>query len=73
MLYFGEPEVLCCVCNETLPAVHFAECMNCFKQFHIRMTETDREAKDCGTVYLDDEDFYMVFLCNLCFEAQQGA
>lgn len=69
--FFDAPTEPCCVCDQPLPEVHFAECMVCLKPYHMRMTESEKDARDCGLTFLHEEDFYMVFMCNTCF-AEQG-
>lgn len=59
-------EGACCVCGDKLPPVHQTICEACSGAFHFRMTES-AEAKDCGQVYLDEQDCTTVFLCSPCF------
>ncbi len=59
------------MCGEELPELHFAECMACLQPYHMRMTETDRSAKDCGLAFVDSEDVGVVFLCHPCFDREQ--
>ena len=70
--FFDKPELPCCVCGEELPELHFAECMDCLKPYHMRMTESDRDMKDCGVTFLDENEDSLVFLCDSCFEAMQA-
>lgn len=57
----------CCVCGDELPPVHQTICEACTGAFHFRMTES-AEARDCGQVYLDEQDCTTVFLCSSCFD-----
>lgn len=68
---FGEAGRPCCVCSDPVPEVHFAECMSCLQPFHLRMTETEKTARDCGLTFIHDEDF-VVFMCTTCFASQQA-
>ena len=45
--------------------------MNCGEAYHLRMTETAKDAKDCGWVEMDDERG-AIFTCNTCLEEQQA-
>lgn len=65
-----EIEGSCPVCGEALVPKHYAYCQRCLLPFHMRMTETDEAAKDCGIVFLGDEQPDMAFLCYNCSEAQ---
>lgn len=65
-----EVEGPCPVCGEALVPKHYAYCQGCSRPFHMKMTETEEAAKDCGIVYIDDDTFTMIFLCYNCSEAQ---
>ena len=56
---------LCPICLEELVPIHQIECTACRLVFHIRMTENE-EARDCGSVWLDEDSEAMVFMCKTC-------
>ena len=59
----------CCVCGESLPAMHHTVCEACAGAFHLRMTE-NAAAKDCGYVYIDEQQCTTVFLCGGCSQRE---
>lgn len=68
----GQVSGPCHICGQELDPKHHAECQYCRHPFHLRMTEGEvsRDAKDCGLVWLDEENFSMVFACNACVDEQ---
>ncbi len=68
---FDPPTAPCHVCNEEITTIHYAECMVCTRAFHLRMTESDQDAKDCGSIEVD-ENYGTIFTCNTCLEEEQS-
>ena len=62
----GAADASCSVCGEELDPKHHALCEACSQLFHLRMTENE-EARDCGQVFLQEENCTTVFLCNPCY------
>lgn len=60
----------CVICQEALMPVHQSMCQSCAGIFHIRMTE-NVVVKECGSVWLDDEDMHLIFMCFQC-QKEQG-
>ncbi len=56
---------LCPVCLEELAPIHQIDCVACLISFHIRMLE-NVEAKECGSMWIDEDSEAMVFMCNTC-------
>jgi hypothetical protein len=59
---------ICVVCEEHLAEPNVAQCLNCFRSFHLQM-RMDVAGKDCGQVWLHEEHLYLVFGCRVCLEA----
>lgn len=61
-----KPETLtCAVCGADAPVGMTAECNWCDQPYHLNQ-RNDVEAKDCGTVWIDEQYLALQFACNTC-------
>lgn len=72
MRYFDPPTAPCVVCQEVIVDEHYAECSYCLRAFHLRMTESAVNAKDCGIVGFNDQEMVAEFVCIVCLEGAQA-
>lgn len=56
---------LCCVCQEPLTATSQAYCMVCGRDYHLNQ-RSDIPGKDCGQVWVHEENLSLEFACDLC-------
>jgi len=63
----------CHVCGQPLVEKDTADCDYCGRNFHLAVTQNST-TKDCGIVFNDEEDFFLIFECRSCQEkAAQAA
>lgn len=61
--------MVCCVCGEVVDEANSAICNGCGKRFHLN-PQRDREGKDCGQVWLNEEFLALEFACFVCLGRQ---
>jgi DNA-directed RNA polymerase subunit RPC12/RpoP len=57
---------VCSVCGETASAAMTAECNWCNQRYHLNQRNDMPEAKDCGSVWIDDQFMALQFACGNC-------
>lgn len=70
----SETEATCVVCGDTAQESNSAVCGQCDQRFHLNL-RSDRDGRDCGDVWVDDQDLSLRFACFNCLgrEAAPGA
>lgn len=61
----------CRVCGEPTTEYCNAVCLRCTAPFHLALRQ-DIPGKDCGEVWIDEENLSLDFACNLCLAAERG-
>ncbi len=69
----GTVEATCTVCGETAQESGSAVCIVCDQPFHLNL-RNDVDGKDCGDVWIDEQDLSLRFACFNCLgrEATPG-
>ena len=65
------PEPTCAVCAETVHESNSAVCTGCDQRFHLNL-RNDVDGKDCGDVWVDEQDLSLRFACFNCLGRQGG-
>ena len=60
---------VCCVCGEAVDEAASAVCNGCGRRYHLN-PRSDREGRDCGDVWLDEEFLALAFACYVCLGRQ---
>ena len=60
-------EPTCAVCGEATQESGSAVCGKCDRRFHLRL-RNDVEGKDCGDVWVDENDLSLRFACFNCLD-----
>jgi hypothetical protein len=68
----GTAEATCTVCGETVQASNSAFCNGCGQRFHLNL-RTDKEGKDCGDVWIDEQSLSLCFACFNCLRGEATA
>ena len=55
----------CRVCSEAVEESTSAVCNGCGERFHLNL-RNDREGKDCGQVWINEEFLALEFACFVC-------
>ena len=64
----GGQQFTCVVCGEPAAFTMSAECNWCDGRYHLNQ-RNDVEAKDCGSVWIDEQFLALQFACNNCLAA----
>ena len=68
----GPGEATCAVCGETAQESSSAVCSGCDQRFHLNL-RSNVDGKDCGDVWIDEQDLSLRFACFNCLGRQGGA
>ncbi len=58
---------VCAVCGERVDEKTSAVCNSCGERFHLNQ-RNDREGKDCGAVWINDQHLALEFACQRCLD-----
>lgn len=61
----GTGEATCTVCGDTVLESDSAVCGECDQRFHLNL-RNDVDGKDCGDVWIDEQDLSLRFACFNC-------
>lgn len=61
----------CVVCEEPVGEKTSSVCSACGERFHLNQ-RNDREGKDCGDVWINDQYLALEFACRRCLDADSG-
>jgi len=64
--------MLCRVCGEAVDESNSAACNSCGQRYHLRLRQ-DREGKDCGQVWVNEEFLALEFACFVCLGSDASA
>ncbi|HEY7270766.1 MAG TPA: hypothetical protein VH951_13155 [Dehalococcoidia bacterium] len=59
---------ICPICSDDMSEPNLANCNSCHRDFHLQM-RMDVEGKDCGRVWLHEENMHLVFGCDSCIDS----
>ena len=65
-------ESTCAVCDEAADESASALCGECDRRFHLNL-RNDREGKDCGEVWIDEQFLSLRFACYTCLRGEAAA
>lgn len=60
----------CAVCAEGVDESSSAVCNGCGQRFHLNL-RNDREGKDCGQVWVNEEFLALEFACFMCLRREE--
>ena len=62
----------CCVCGAAVDETSSAVCNSCGRRYHLNL-RSDREGRDCGDVWLNEEFLALEFGCYVCLRGEKPA
>jgi hypothetical protein len=65
-------ESVCTVCGEAAQESNSAVCTECDQRFHLNL-RSDVDGKDCGDVWIHEQDLSLRFACFACLGRQGSA
>ncbi len=61
--------LVCRVCGEAADESNSAVCNGCGERFHLNL-RNDREGRDCGDVWVDEQYLALEFGCFVCLRGE---